>query len=85
VSPYSNKSLPFKNKHTLLHMAEVEEVADIQTINSDSYQHLFEGKVEVLVEDKEKLRVMNISHLLRNLYTKIYELEAKIDKLSPKI
>ena len=31
-------------------MAEVEEIKqtpDIQEINSDSYQHLFEGKVEV--------------------------------------
>lgn len=68
-------------------MSEIEEIKqtpDIQEINSDSYQHLFEGKVEVLVEDKEKLRVMNISHLLRNLYQKIYELEAKLDKLSPK-
>jgi hypothetical protein len=68
-------------------MAEVEEIKqtpDIQEINTESYQHLFEGKVEVLVEDKEKLRVMNISHLLRNLYQKIYEVEAKLDKLSPK-
>jgi len=42
------------------------------------YQNLVEGKCEVVVTNKDTKDEMNLTSLLRNLYAKIYKIEADL-------
>lgn len=78
-----------KQKHTLFNMAKVEEVKgeevkkQIKRTSENSYQMLMEGQAELLISPVgDEINQCNFSKLLRDLYVKIYDLEAKYVELS---
>jgi len=59
----------------------VAEQLDAAKINGDSYQNLVEGKIELYVKN-DKDDHLNICHILRDLYAKIYKLQSELLELS---
>jgi hypothetical protein len=69
-------------RHKKTKMDTENEEPNPNNVKYNSFQNLTEGKLEVIVSNQEKTNFMNVSELLRDLYNKIYELQAKIDKLT---
>jgi hypothetical protein len=70
-------------------MAKVEEVKgeeikkEIKKSTENSYQMLMEGRAELLITPADdEVNQCNFSKLLRDLYIKIYDLEAKVAVLA---
>lgn len=59
---------------------EPEEEEYVQPACENSYQLLMEGKMDVIVSNKEKDEHLNLSKLLRDLYGKIYAVESLANK-----
>lgn len=59
---------------------EGQEEEYVQPACENSYQLLIEGKMDVIVSNKESDEHLNISKLIRDLYVKIYKLESLLNK-----
>jgi hypothetical protein len=65
-------------------MAEIEE-QPVERTSENSFQMLMEGKAELLIIPKDdETNQCNFSKLMRDLYAKIYAIEAKLEKSLPK-
>ena len=49
----------------------------------NSYQLLFEGKVEVCAKGETDEDVLNLCEILRDLYAKVYKLQSQLSNISP--
>ena len=61
-------------------MSETQNQNSIKSKNS-SYQNLLEHKCELVVNTKDEQYSLNVSELVRDLYQKTYQLEARVAKL----
>lgn len=67
-------------------MASIEEIKEevpIERTSENSFQMLMEGKAELLITPaNDEVNQCNFSKLMRDLYQKIYQLEAKLTLLT---
>lgn len=66
-------------------MGEISEIEkeEIKRTSENSFQMLMEGRAELFITPADdKVNQCNFSKLLRDLYQKIYQLEAKLTLLS---